>query len=137
VAERWIIGFEVLAVISMLIVLLIQRPGVATEKYAQRHDQVELQRERAQVAKATEKNFGASHPTANFILFRGGGVMLFAGGLAIILVSAPLDFDPKWITSVLIGVGLAIQIAAVVLTDFWGVSLSIQISKSVRSANPD
>jgi hypothetical protein len=131
-----IITLEVLAVISMVIVLLLQRPGVSTEKYAIRHDQVDFQRRRSDVASATEREFGDSHPVAKLILFRAGGLLLFVGGLTVVLVSSPLTFNPRWIVSILIGLGLAIQLLAVVLFDFWGLALSRQISRNVRSEVP-
>lgn len=134
--KELIVTLEIIAGLSMVLILLIQRPGVPSEKYAIRNDLVEFQRRRSEVAAATEREFGESHPVARLILFRAGGLLLFVSGLSIVLVTAPLEFDPKWIANVLIGFGLTVQLVAVVLYDYWGLSLSRKISKSVRVAVP-
>jgi hypothetical protein len=136
VDRELLITLEILAAVSMLLILLVQRPGIPTEKYALRHNQVDFQRRRSEVAVATERDFAESHPIAKIILFRAGGILLFVAGLSVILVSAPLTFDPKWIVKVLIGLGLAIQLVSVVLWDFWGLALARRISRNVRSQVP-
>jgi len=128
-----IIAFEVLTGMALFLVILIQRPGVVTPQYAQKHNRVATQQKKAEIAKSAEQQFGDDHPVARFIVLKAGGLAIWVGGLCLVIVSAPHAFDPKWVDSALIGFGLVIQLLATVLVVFWGVLASREISKAVHS----
>jgi hypothetical protein len=120
----------------MVLVFVRLRPGVTTEKYAQKHDRVDLNRRRARVAKKVEDEFRRLHRVANVMVCRAGGFSLWVAGLCLVIVSSPHAISPQQLRNVLIGIGLGIQLFGTVLFDFWGIWLSRSISKAVH-VTPD
>jgi hypothetical protein len=132
-----VIVFEVVTAMTILLVLLIQRPGVTTTRYALKHHQEELQQKRREAAKLAEDQFGRQHRVAQFILYKAGGIGLWVAGLCVVIVSAPKVLSPRWLNSAFIGSGLGVQVAATSLFVFWGLRSSRSIWKAVRAKSSE
>jgi hypothetical protein len=127
------IAIEISTALAMLLVLLMQRPGVTTPEYARKHNQESLQRKRAAAAQIAANQFREGHATANWVFYRAGGIALWGVGLCIVILSAPHLFNSDWPDSKVAGFGLVLQLVGSVLYVFWGLLAYRTISKAVRA----
>jgi hypothetical protein len=128
-----VITLEIVTAVAMLLVLLMQRPGVTTPEYAKKHDQENLQRQRAEAAKVAAREFRERHAIANFAFYKAGGIALWGVGLCIVILSAPHLFDSGWPDSVGAQIGLLLQVLGSVLYVFWGLRARRSVSKAVHA----
>jgi hypothetical protein len=132
-----LVEFEILTALAMGLVLLVQRPGVHTPRYAAKRGQSASQQKRSEAARLTEERFGEEHPVARLVLFKAGGILLWVAGLAIVITAAPDVWNSQTATDAITGVGLAIQAVGAGLFVIWGLILSRSIARAVREIPAD
>jgi len=137
IGTPYIVVFEIATAVTGFLILLIQRPGVTTPQYAEKHGNFEVNQKRAEAANVAEARFVDDHAVARFILGRAGGFALWGGGLCVVIVYSPRVLNPAWIDSAIIGLGLAVQLVAWVLWVFWGLISARTISRAVDAVTEE
>ena len=132
-----LLEFEILTALAMGFVLLVQRPGVHTSKYAAKRGQSASQQKRSEAARLTEERFGEQHPVARLVLFKAGGILLWVAGLAIVITAAPDVWNSQTATDAIAGLALGIQAFSAGLFVIWGPILSRSIARAVHGIPAD
>jgi hypothetical protein len=129
--RSYFILFEVVTAVSMFGIILMQRPGVPTEKFAKKHGWLDLQQRREIAAENAERQFAIDHPFAARMCFRAGGILFWGAGLCFVIVSAPISTDSVRLASV--SLGLVVQAVATIVYVGAGLMASRAISRAVHA----
>jgi hypothetical protein len=128
------IVIEILLLLSMVVVFLMQRPGVTTEGFARRHNELELNRRRVALVDAAYEDYYQRHPVAQFLVAKGGGFVLFVTGGGLMYVASPRIWQPDWINTAIIALGFGVQVVATVVCDVMGIKEWRHLIDVVRSS---
>jgi hypothetical protein len=125
-----LIAAEVAMALCMFAVLLVQRPGMHSPRFAQEHGQVELRRRQSEVARAAEHEYRDTHAFVRFAVIKPGAALyLWGAGLCIVILSEP---NNSGIEHVFYGLGLTLQILAAATFVVCGLRLAGHIWNAVR-----
>ena len=126
--------FELLTAFSLLVVMVIQKPGVKNKAYSQKHGIADVQNEYRRIADQTERDFWRKYPIVGIIVDRSRGVILWSCGFAFMTISSPYPFSPASIWTAIFWLGIAIQIVATVWYVTCGSITSYKVARALRSA---
>jgi hypothetical protein len=131
------IAFEVVTAASLVVVVLMQRPGLKNESYSRKHNIWQTQRRKLSMARQAELEYWQRHSLVRLVMDHGRGLIAYAVGFGIVLLSTPGSIHPDWTNHLIFAVGLVIQLLATVSYDVCGVLTFRRISRALQEAESE
>jgi hypothetical protein len=122
-----LIGVEVFAYLSVFVVMSIQYPGIPNEKYAMRHALEQRRVEQLAVVKESRQEFSREHSVLDHVYAKA--VIPFSVGFSIAVVAIAIPAS-GW-RSLLIALGITVQLVAALAFDLAGISRSRFVSNAL------